>query len=331
MAHSIPAPAAPYSIRPTSQLPAQSLSKRAIRRLVRVSSRLATPWRRRPAEPSLAEQLVEDINRFGPAVMAAVEGSARDFRAMTLSDVRAELAYSAISRSAGDIPKALHDRSFPDYYIEPFHGQRNGYLSTHVATAYDSVIEWLFGGSLSEMRYATAMALGKMEKGTIVDMGTGTGSFLRMLRSVHPDSRLVGVELSPYMLATYRVKHAHELSDAHVVEASLTDTPLERDSARGVTLSFVLHELPATVVLQALREAHRVLAPGGRIAILDAITPERKRDQVRRAVKMRVVHEPFVHAFTKLNLTSLLSEAGFGPVDTRMVGRAVAVRSATKR
>jgi ubiquinone/menaquinone biosynthesis C-methylase UbiE len=330
MAHSIPAPAT-FSIRPTADLPAQSLSHRAVRKMVRVSSRLLAPFGSKHAEPSLAELLVDEINRFGPRVMAEVEGSARDFRAMTLSDVRAELAYSALARSAGDIPTALHNRSFPDYYIEPFHGQRNGYLSTQVACAYDSVIEWLFRGALSEMRYATAASLGKMGDATIVDLGTGTGSFLRMLRSVHPAAKLVGVDLSPYMLAMFRARHAAELDNVRVLEGSVTDTGLPAGSAKGVTISFVLHELPAQVVRQALREAHRLLAPGGKLVILDAIKPERKRDQVRRAVKLQVVHEPFVHAFTALNLTTMLSEVGFGPVDTRIVGRAMAVRSANKR
>jgi ubiquinone/menaquinone biosynthesis C-methylase UbiE len=275
--------------------------------------------------------LVADINRFGPHVTAEVEGSARDFRPMSLEAVHAELAYSALARSAGEIPKALHNRSFPDYYIEPFHGQRHGYLSTNVAASYDSVIEWLFGGSLAEMRYATAASLGKVGPGTIVDLGTGTGSFLRMLRSVHPAAKLVGVDLSPYMLAMFRAKHEEGLDNVRVLEGSVTDTQLPAGSAKGVTLSFVLHELPGQAVRQALREAHRLLEPGGKLVILDAVKPERKRDQMRRAVKLRVVHEPFVRAFTSLNLASLLSEAGFGPLDTRMVGRAVAVRSATKR
>ena len=330
MAHSIPAPAT-FSIRPTADLPAQSLSHRAVRRMVRASTRLLAPFRDRQAEPSLAELLVDDINRFGPRVMAEVEGSARDFRPMTLTDVRAELAYSALARSAGEIPRALHNRSFPDYYIEPFHGQRNGYLSTHVACAYDSVIDWLFDDALSEIRYATAATLGRMGDATIVDLGTGTGSFLRRLRSVHPSAKLIGVDLSPYMLALFRAKHASELENARVLEGCVTDTKLPAGAAKGVTLSFVLHELPGQVVRQALREAHRLLAPGGKLVILDAIKPERKRDQVRRAVKLQVVHEPFVRAFTALELTSMLSEAGFGPVDTRVVGRAVAIRSTHKR
>ena len=91
MAHSIPAPAS-FSIRPTADLPAQSLSHRAVRKMVRASSLLLAPFRRRHAEPTLAELLMEDINQYGPRVMAEVEGSARDFRPLTLEAVRAELA-----------------------------------------------------------------------------------------------------------------------------------------------------------------------------------------------------------------------------------------------
>jgi SAM-dependent methyltransferase len=333
MAHSIPAPAA-YSLRPLAP-EASPWSNRAVKRLVRVGSKLRAPWRKLRAAPSLAEQLTDDFNRYGPQILEEVEGTSRGFRSAAVDEMRSEMMCSALlpgSREATfQIPKALQNRSYPDYYLEPFHGQHNGYLSTAAATSCDALMEWQFEGLLAEMRHAAAEAMGKVGTGTVIDLGMGTGSFFRMLRSVHPRARLVGVELSPYMLALYRAKHALAVGEADLVEADLTHTKLPAKGARGVSLSFVLHELPTSVVREALREAHRLLEPGGRLVILDGIAAGRKRDQVRRAVTMRMMHEPFAEAFLRINLNALLSEIGFGALDTRPMAPGIAVRACTKR
>jgi SAM-dependent methyltransferase len=333
MAHSIPAPAT-YSLRPLAP-EASPLPNRAVKRLVRAASKLRAPWRKLRATPSLAEQLTDDFNRFGPQILEEVEGTSRGFRSAAADEMRSEMMCSALlpgSREAMfEIPKALGNRSYPDYYLEPFHGQHNGYLSTAAATSCDALMEWQFEGALSEMRHAAADALGKVGQGTVVDLGMGTGVFFRMVRSLHPRAKLVGVDLSPYMLALYRAKHSLAVGDAEIIEADLTHTKLAAQSARGVTLNFVLHELPSSVVRDALREAHRLLAPGGRLVILDAIAPSRRRDQVKRVVTHRMLHEPFAESFTRLNLNALLSEIGFGPLDTRSVAPAIAVRSCTRR
>jgi SAM-dependent methyltransferase len=333
MAHSIPAPAA-YSLRPLAP-EASPWSNRAVKRLVRVGSALRAPWRKLRATPSLAEQLTDDFNRYGPQILEEVEGSARGFRSAAVDEMRSEMMCSALLPATREatfqIPKALSNRSYPDYYLEPFHGQHNGYLSTASATSCDALMEWQFEGNLAEMRHAAAEALGKVGTGTIVDLGMGTGASLRMLRSVHPRAKLVGVDLSPYMLALYRAKHALAVGDAELLEADLTRTKLAAGSARGVSLSFVLHELPTSVVRDALREAYRLLEPGGRLAILDGMATSRRRDQVRRAVSLRMMHEPFAQAFLRMNLNSLLSEIGFGPLDTRPVASGIAVRACTKR
>lgn len=40
--------------------------------------------------------------------------------------------------------------------------------------------------------------------GTIVDLGTGPGLLLPLMRERHPDARLLGVEVQPVMLETAR-------------------------------------------------------------------------------------------------------------------------------
>lgn len=46
-------------------------------------------------------------------------------------------------------------------------------------------------------------------------------------------------------------------------------TGLETESVAMVSLCLVLHELPKAATLQVLREAHRILSPGGVLAIME--------------------------------------------------------------
>jgi ubiquinone/menaquinone biosynthesis C-methylase UbiE len=334
MAHSIPVPAA-YSIRPFAQEQKTPLRNRAVKRLVRVSSALRAPLRWARRAPSLAETVAEDFNRYAPAVLAQVEGTAGGFRAVKVDEVRSELMCSALLPESRlrtfEFPKALHDRSYPDYYLEPFHGQHNGYLNTAAATSCDAMMDWMFENQLSTIRHAAASALGKIGQGTVIDLGMGTGAFLRMLRSVHPRANLIGIDLSPYMLALYREKHALAVGDATALESDLTATGLPAGSAQAVTLNFVLHEMPAIAVRDALREAHRLLAPGGRLLITDVSADARRRDRVRRTATLRAMHEPFLASFLSLDLRRMLSELGFGPLDTKAMAPSVALRWCTKR
>jgi ubiquinone/menaquinone biosynthesis C-methylase UbiE len=327
MAQSIPV-SSPYSIRPVASHP--SWTKRALRKLVRASGTFS-----RRFSSGLSQQLADEFNRYAPDVLEAVEGSARGFRPVNANDVRSELMYATLRPDARrrnlEVPRALHDRSFPDYYLEPFHGQPNGYLSVPSATAYDSVLEWLFQGCLGQLRQRAAALLGDVGTGTIVDFGTGSGAFLHHLRAVHPQARLMGVDLSPYMLALARSKHGAQLSDVEWLEGNITACPVPSQCVRGVTCNFVLHELPKSAVRDALREAARILVPGGRLVILEGTPARARRDQLRGLLNSHVHYEPFAEEFASLNLSELLSNLGFGPLETHELGRKVSVRMCKKR
>lgn len=333
MAHSMPAPAT-YSLRPLAPESAP-WPNRAVKKLVRMSSALRAPFRRRRDAPSLAEQLTHDYNQYGTQVLEFVEGSARGFRRVFVDEFRSELMCSALlpgSRLATfELPRALANRSYPAYYLEPYHGQHNGYLSAASATSCDAIMEWLFDGELASLRYAAAEALGRVDHGTVVDLGMGTGAFLRHLKVVHPNAKVVGVDLSPYMLGLFHAKHAEGLTNVEVLEGDLTATGLPGGSADGVTLTFVLHELPPSEVKRALREAHRLLKENGRLVILDGISPREMNGRLRQSVAQRLVHEPYAAQFAKLNLAQMLSELGFGPLETRTMAGGVALRSCAKR
>ncbi|CAK0899179.1 unnamed protein product [Prorocentrum cordatum] len=99
----------------------------------------------------------------------------------------------------------------------------------------------------------------------LLDVGCSGGFSTRQMADTFPGVRATGLDLSPYYLATAKstypdLEFTHGLAEATGFESGLFDV---------VTFNFLLHELPREVSIEALREAYRVLAPGGVIAVLD--------------------------------------------------------------
>lgn len=100
----------------------------------------------------------------------------------------------------------------------------------------------------------------------VVDLGTGPGLLLPMLRARIPDGRLIGVEMQPSMLATAELKAAE--AGAELLVADLAEPlPLDDDVADVVTAVMVFHELAHPPPL--LDEARRLLRPGGVLVLYD--------------------------------------------------------------
>jgi ubiquinone/menaquinone biosynthesis C-methylase UbiE len=132
----------------------------------------------------------------------------------------------------------------------------------------------------SEVEAACGRALGERPVGRLVDIGTGTG---RMLELFGPAAeRALGVDRSPEMLRLARVKLAQAgLAAAELRQGDMYALPLAAGSADTVILHQVLHyaQQPAA----AVAEAARLLAPGGRLLIVDFAPHEREELRLRDA------------------------------------------------
>ncbi len=121
---------------------------------------------------------------------------------------------------------------------------------------------------VTENAVETAMraALGSGPFRHFVDAGTGTGRVLQLFadRFAHG----TGIDINHTMLAYARAKLTAEgVAHARVRHGDLYDLGLEDGSADAVVVHQVLHFLSDPA--QAVREAARVLEPGGRLLIVD--------------------------------------------------------------
>jgi ubiquinone/menaquinone biosynthesis C-methylase UbiE/DNA-binding transcriptional ArsR family regulator len=118
----------------------------------------------------------------------------------------------------------------------------------------------------SDVESAIERALGRAPIGRLVDIGTGTGRMIELFGSRAKHS--IGVDRSPEMLRFARVKLAdieglsHELRQGDITALALPD-----GSADTVIMHQVLHFIPAPE--QAIEEAGRMVAPDGRLLIVD--------------------------------------------------------------
>jgi ArsR family transcriptional regulator len=158
----------------------------------------------------------------------------------------------------------------------------------------------------AEVEAAVSAALGPGPFDFFVDLGTGTGRILELFAPRF--RRGLGVDLNPAMLAYARAKLARaELAHAQVRQANIHDLPLGDRSADAVVMHLVLHFLSDPQ--RAIREAARVLAPGGRLLIVDFAPHE-----------LEFVREAYAHerlGFAGAQIGQWLGELGLQMLVTR--------------
>jgi ArsR family transcriptional regulator len=132
----------------------------------------------------------------------------------------------------------------------------------------------------SEVEAAVARALEGRPIGRLLDVGTGTG---RMIELFGRDAaHAVGVDRSPEMLRLARVKLADAgLASAELRQGDMYSLPLPAGSADTVIIHQVLHY--ALQPEAAVAEAARLLAPGGRLLVVDFAPHEREELRSRDA------------------------------------------------
>lgn len=162
-----------------------------------------------------------------------------------------------------------------------------------------------------------------------VDVGCGRGYYLHYYAALG-HARIVGIERDPAIAALAASALAGS-SSAQVAIGSATSLPLPDASATGIVMSEVLEHVDDDA--RALREAARVLRPGGVVALTvphdrypwlwDPINRTRERLGVApvREGALAGIWAGHLRLYSERQLAALAAQAGFDVVETRRFGR----------
>lgn len=206
--------------------------------------------------------------------------------------------------------------SLPEYYRRNFHFQTDGYLSEESAEIYDHQVDILFRGTSDAMRRLILKPmvenLGSERRLQILEVGCGTGISTFPIANTFKKSRVKAVDLSEDYIAFCNREHSHLKSVSFAVAAGENLDSIKSESQDAWCSTYMFHELPKDVRLEVIKEALRVLKPGGFIFIADSIQLHDRPD-LKAIIDIfpKNFHEPFYKNYSQTPLEGLLAECGF--------------------
>jgi demethylmenaquinone methyltransferase/2-methoxy-6-polyprenyl-1,4-benzoquinol methylase len=136
-----------------------------------------------------------------------------------------------------------------------------------IAPRYDALNRVMTAGLDQRWRRAALALVGVGPGDLLIDVACGTGDFAELARA--RGARVIGVDMAGEMLRGARRRGAC----TSLVQADAAALPLPDGCATVVTCGFALRNFEA--LAGPLAEMARVLAPGGRLALLEVDRPRR--------------------------------------------------------
>ena len=187
-------------------------------------------------------------------------------------------------------------------------------------------------GALPEKAFLASLgcgnptALAELRPGeTVLDLGSGGGiDVLLSARRVGPEGKAFGLDMTDEMLALAEEnKRQSGLSNVEFLRGEIENIPLP-DASVDVILSNCVINLSSDKD-RVLREAFRVLKPGGRFAVSDVVVRGELPAEVQRSLELWV--GCIAGALSETEYRDKLTAAGFADVDLE-VTRTYAVEDA---
>lgn len=212
---------------------------------------------------------------------------------------------------------------YPDYYLRPFHAYEEGNLgwlpATEVEVAAQAVHAriWPEAGAKgdTQLRQSYHNVLKDQlpqAPQAILDLGCSVGMSTFALQETFPQANLTGVDLSPYFLAIAQYRSQQRDLPVSWVHAAAESTGLPDQSFDLVSACLVFHELPQEAAIAIIREARRLLRPGGHLAIMDmnpgSETFAKMPPYVLTLLKST---EPYLDQYFALDFRQEMEAAGF--------------------
>ncbi|KAH8480223.1 hypothetical protein Peur_062905 [Populus x canadensis] len=227
---------------------------------------------------------------------------------------------------------------YPDYYLNPFHAYDEGNLSWLAAaeaeaatmsmvrraipnaSTVDEANQVVRGNWLQAIEQHHLQYSGTTMIRDILDIGCSVGVSTRFLADKFPSANVTGLDLSPHFLSVAQFKEKKigpRKNPIKWMHANAEDTGFPPQSFDLVSVSYVFHECPERAIVNILKEAFRLLRPGGTIVVSDQ-SPKSKILQEMSPVLFTLLKstEPFLDEYHLTDLEGRMEEAGFINVQT---------------
>ena len=224
-----------------------------------------------------------------------------------------------------EIPRNVKEEEYPNYYLQNYHHQTDGYLSTHSAEIYDLQVEILFNGTADSMRRRVLAPLKRglkkyindhTKKVKVLDIATGTGRTLQQIQSSLPEVELYGIDLSgSYLKQASKYLSSRSGDLVQLTRGNAEDMPYSSSSFQALTCVFLFHELPRDARQNVLNECFRLLEPGGTLILADSI---QLKDSPKFTAIMenfhKIFHEPYYRDYIIDDIDLRFEESGFSSI-----------------
>lgn len=182
--------------------------------------------------------------------------------------------------------------------------------------ALGQVAKGLTGPGMSEEIRIARLLLGLGEGDRVLDIACGPGNFARSFaRVVGPEGLVVGIDASRTMLERGAATNREdEIENLVLLRGDATALPFEDASFDAACCFAALHLFADP--FSALDEINRVLAPGGRIAVMTSV----RRQFTARPLKPLIERSSGMRIFESDEITGALERRGFTGIHQRLAG-----------
>jgi ubiquinone/menaquinone biosynthesis C-methylase UbiE len=234
------------------------------------------------------------------------------------SDPSSQVASDYIRQLADDVP------DLPDYYLTDFHSVPGGFLAPEHAAVYDKLSESVFSGThfmaRRMMLRPIAENISAADRNSafhLLDIGTGTGTFLSQVHEAFPNAYLSGIDLSPAMIAHAKKMCSLTGMSASLKQGNMEKIPYDDESFDVVTHSNCFHEMPQRAIRNTALDCARVLKPGGLFIHHDAVqmVDDVSMANLARPIFDKNFNEPYMDDWQhSVNLDEIMAHAGIFPI-----------------
>ena len=182
---------------------------------------------------------------------------------------------------------------------------------SEAASRYDIATRAMSLGRDRAWKKALVALLPELSAPVCVDLASGTGDVAFLLAERYPDAQIIGQDLTGPMLEVARRRNRYPR--VTFVQGDMGDTGLADAGVDLVTGSYAVRNAPD--LRQVFGEIHRILKPGGALALLDFSKPEHPLAQKLQYAVLRtwcglwgfLLHgNPEIHAYIAASLKTYL-------------------------